>query len=70
MLRKLLSRNRVNAWHPAKWVSRVRAANTGKALVLLRVSDTDGLRGPGNTLDELKDSAIEKAFLEKYIGHE
>ncbi|CAN0231269.1 unnamed protein product, partial [Hapterophycus canaliculatus] len=59
--------NRVSVWDPAKWVSRVRAANTGKAPVLLRVSDTDGHHGPGNTLDELKDSAMEMAFLEQYL---
>lgn len=54
-------------WDPAKWVSRVRAANTGKSPVLLRVSDSDGHHGPGNTLDGLKDAAVEMAFLEKYL---
>lgn len=55
-------------WDPAKWVSRVRAANTGKAPVLLRVSDSDGHHGPGNMLDGLKDSALEMAFLEKHLN--
>lgn len=65
------TRRRVNVWDPAKWVSRVRAANTGKgegkAPVLLRVSDSDGHHGPGNTVDGLKDSALEMAFLEKHL---
>ncbi|CAN0310298.1 unnamed protein product [Laminaria digitata] len=59
--------NRVNVWDPAKWVSRVRAVNTGKAPVLLRVSDTDGHHGPGNTLDSLRDAATEMAFLEQHL---
>lgn len=54
-------------WDPAKWVSRVRAANTGTAPVLLRVSDSDGHHGPDNTLDGLKDSAMEMSFLEKHL---
>ncbi|CAN0008226.1 unnamed protein product [Ectocarpus fasciculatus] len=62
-----LNDNRVNVWDPAKWVSRVRAANTGKSPVLLRVSESDGHHGPGNTLDGLKDSALELAFLEKHL---
>ncbi|CAM9320550.1 unnamed protein product [Ectocarpus sp. 6 AP-2014] len=62
-----LNDNRVNVWDPAKWVSRVRAANTGQSPVLLRVSESDGHHGPGNTLDGLKDSALEMAFLEKHL---
>ncbi len=54
-------------WDPAKWVSRVRAANTGNAPVLLRVSDSDGHHGPGDAMDGLKDAALEMAFLEKHL---
>lgn len=67
LLLLLLLLNRVNVWDPAKWVSRVRAANTGNAPVLLRVSDSDGHHGPDNTLDGLKDSAMEMSFLEKHL---
>ena len=63
----LPSSARVNVWDPAKWVSRVRAVSTGKAPVLLRVSDTDGHHGPGNTLDSLRDAAMEMAFLEHHL---
>lgn len=59
---------RVNFWDPTKWVSRVRAANTGENAVLLRVSDSDGHHGPGNTHDALKDSAMEMAFLEHHLS--
>lgn len=65
-----MSCNRVNFWDPAKWVARVREANTGGAPVLLRVSDTDGHHGPGNTLDGLRDSAMEMAFLERHVASE
>ena len=65
--RRRVSQLRVNVWDPAKWVARVRAANTGDAPVLLRVSDTDGHLGPGNTVDGLKNSALEMAFLEKRL---
>lgn len=58
---------RVNFWDSAKWVSRVRAANTGSAPVILRVSDSDGHDGPDDAFDGLRDSALEMAFLEEHL---
>ncbi|CAM9546048.1 unnamed protein product, partial [Sphacelaria rigidula] len=59
---------RVNYWDPAKWVSRVRARNTGTKAVVLRVSDSDGHDGPDSTFEGLQDAALEMAFLEKHLG--
>lgn len=59
--------HRVNFWDPTKWVARVRAANVGDAPVLLRVSNSDGHHGPDNTLDRLRDAALDMAFLERHL---
>ncbi|CAM9653445.1 unnamed protein product [Choristocarpus tenellus] len=63
-----LNDNRVNFWDPAKWVARVRKANTGKSVIMLHMSSDYGHLGTATVEDSLEDTALELAFLEQELG--
>ncbi|MEO8052036.1 MAG: S9 family peptidase [Acidobacteriota bacterium] len=54
---------RVSYWEPAKWVAKLRAANTGDRPLLLRTNLGSGHFGASGRYEYLKETAIEYAFL-------
>ncbi|KAI8467013.1 MAG: prolyl oligopeptidase [Monoraphidium minutum] len=59
---------RVQYWEPAKWVARLRAAKTDANPLLLKTEMGAGHFSVTGRFDELKDSALEYAFLLKALG--
>jgi oligopeptidase B len=59
---------RVAYWEPAKWVARIRAEQTGDALVLLKTDLGAGHGGPSGRYDWIRDLALEYGFLIDRLG--
>jgi oligopeptidase B len=60
---------RVGYWEAAKWVARLREANTGAARILLRIDLGSGHGGPSGRYDSLREVAFEYAFLlDRLVG--
>ena len=59
---------RVAYWGPAKWVSRLRAHDTGGQPLLLRINMGAGHRGASGRYDALEEEAFVYAFILSQLG--
>lgn len=59
---------RVQYWEPAKWVQKLRRANTNQSLILLRTELVGGHSGPSGRYDYLREYAFEFAFFLNALG--
>ena len=59
---------RVSYWEPAKWVQRLRAANTGEQPILLKTELGAGHMGPSGRYDAWRDEALVYAFILDALG--
>ncbi len=53
---------RVTYWEPAKWAAKLRAHQTGRAPILLKINMDAGHQGEAGRYDSLKETALEYAF--------
>ena len=60
---------RVTYWEPAKWMARLRAANTSKTPLLLRTNMDAGHGGASGRFDRLEEVALTYVFALKVTGH-
>ncbi|MEM1247609.1 MAG: S9 family peptidase [Acidobacteriota bacterium] len=60
--------SQVQYWEPAKWVAKLRATQEEGALTLLRTDFDSGHGGPAGRYDQLKEAAMELAFLVDRTG--
>jgi oligopeptidase B len=61
---------RVSYWEPAKWVQRLREANTGGQQILLKTELGAGHMGPSGRYDAWRDEAFVQAFILDALGIE
>ena len=54
---------RVSYWEPAKWTAKLRAANTGPNLILLKTNMGAGHFGPSGRYEKFRETALDYAFL-------
>jgi oligopeptidase B len=59
---------RVPFWEPAKWVAKLRLANTNSNVILLRTEMDQGHGGASGRFDSLKEEALRYAFLLSQLG--
>jgi oligopeptidase B len=59
---------RVTYWEPAKWVAKLRAHDTGKGPILLKINMDAGHGGKAGRFERLKEDALEHAFAIKVAG--
>ena len=59
---------RVQYWEPAKWVAKLRAANTSENLLLLRTNMGGGHFGKSGRYDKFREVAFEYAFMLRTAG--
>ena len=59
---------RVQYWEPAKWVAKLRAANTSENLLLLRTNMGGGHFGKSGRYDKFREVAFEYAFMLRTSG--
>ena len=53
---------RVTYWEPAKWIAKLRAANTSRNMILLKTNMGAGHGGSSGRFEALKDTALTYAF--------
>ena len=63
-----LTDSRVGYWEPAKWVQRVRAANTGPRRAIFRCELDEGHTGAQDRFRGLRDRALELAWMLDSLG--
>jgi len=59
---------RVTYWEPAKWIARLRHANTGRSLILLKTNMEAGHGGASGRFEALKEVAVDYAFALEIAG--
>jgi oligopeptidase B len=58
----------VSYWEPAKWVQKLRAANTSTNEILLKTEMGSGHAGPSGRYDTWRDEAFVFAFVLQTLG--
>ena len=61
---------RVAYWEPAKWVAKLRSVKTDANVILLKTELGAGHFGPSGRYEQLKEAALDYAFLLQQIPHQ
>jgi len=60
--------SQVQYWEPAKWVAKLRAMNTGKSTILLKMDMNSGHGGASGRFEQYRETALRYAFILDLAG--